>query len=1332
MINFKMTINDTIVDNQYILDSIEFTTESGMQDYTVGGLFIPCLKTKLHNDVNIAYSSTVEIFLIDEDGTEIPYGIFEPYEIKQSNLYRELTLYPQLYFSLNETYTPTQDTLTTRTLLQNMQLRLGFLVENIDDLDIVDMNGLKADSAMNLLKDIALVSATNIIINRTGKIEFKRITSNSTLYAIDGSNITELVKSDTFNYQITQVVGKVDDNSETEQFVCGYPTNTWNTLTITSQYMNQTVANNIYNATSTVSYSGFELKIFNAPINLEVLDKLQFTYKNESYTIPVMDMSIAYSRGGLVAKIKANVSAEVNKSNSGAKGSITSKIEVIKNITQELNTKVNIQDGQIDSLISQTTIIEDGQTVTLKDKYSQIKQDINGITLQVGTAEQKIEQLQQTVENGNYQILLTQEHFIFNSDANGEIFDTQQITTEVIAYKGNVEIENITIGDLPQIDGLTLSKEGKVITIVANKGTLLADNGFLEIPIIIDENRYIRKFSWAKSKRDDSSKYVNVTGDQVFRYVNGIPTPSILTLTAQKHGITSDGKWQYKNLVDEWVDWQVNGLVVTDTTLTINPYDKLYADEDVKLLQVRYIIDTIYDEFTTYKISDAQENTLVFLSNENHSFPCESDGTILRDIGTYSQVLALRGNSLIPAKVDISKIDVPSGMMIKVYNNTQYAANETGELITETSDTVVDETGNVIEYAYLSPEGIMEVVYYNVTDEDANNIADEYDNILISESGIWLEFIALGVNNNQQGYYVTDEDIKNISDEERKKLVSEGLLDDTINSSNNFKIGTLADNGTVIIPIEVDGFTFNKVFSWSKARKGEQGATANSASIVATSQVFKSKDGKVFTPETITLKPILHNVRYAKWQYSTNGGNRWIDVTNNKNGITIQNGELTLDNDSNLFTETTTSIVFKLLTTDINVYDTITISRLSDGNLDEIKVGIRNLLSKTGTKIKLLGYGEDNQLEDIYYLVSGNSTELMGKTITFSCDYEASAGTYGYMSIRTNGQPHENASVGYFELLSDVISLNDSFQGHITKTLTLSDDQSLGFTGIQLCLNNVVGDITISNCILTLGDVQVTWVPAPEDGTDYTSELINELRLIDLQEIIKQNQESSNRIDQILGDNVVTSTEKVDLVYDYDRATMSKESATNYYYSVNDATMNPLRLSMEEAYEKLTGVMIPILEDMNSDTEIKTDVIKNAFSVFYQAYEALMMALQSSVLIVITKYGTKIEQLDERISLTASKTEVMEDKVNQVDSHFDFTQAGFVEIYATTNGTKGRFATQITDQKLAFKDYGQEVAYISNQEMYITKATITNQLDISRFSIKPSGKGGIMFIYKED
>ena len=99
MIGFKMYINGNLIDNQYILDSIEFNIESGMNDYTVGQLLIPTAKIKLHNDVDITYDSVVKIFLVENDA-EVAYGVYEPYEIKQGNLARDIVLYPQCYFLL--------------------------------------------------------------------------------------------------------------------------------------------------------------------------------------------------------------------------------------------------------------------------------------------------------------------------------------------------------------------------------------------------------------------------------------------------------------------------------------------------------------------------------------------------------------------------------------------------------------------------------------------------------------------------------------------------------------------------------------------------------------------------------------------------------------------------------------------------------------------------------------------------------------------------------------------------------------------------------------------------------------------------------------------------------------------------------------------------------------------------------------------------------------------------------------------------------------------------------------------------------------------------------
>ena len=72
--------------------------------------------------------------------------------------------------------------------------------------------------------------------------------------------------------------------------------------------------------------------------------------------------------------------------------------------------------------------------------------------------------------------------------------------------------------------------------------------------------------------------------------------------------------------------------------------------------------------------------------------------------------------------------------------------------------------------------------------------------------------------------------------------------------------------------------------------------------------------------------------------------------------------------------------------------------------------------------------------------------------------------------------------------------------------------------------------------------------------------------------------------------------------------------------------------------------------------------------------------------------------------------------------------------YAVTNGVEGKFKTRITDQKLAFLESGEEVAYLSNKELYITNATILDTMNIGTITIVPSKKDGskcgIMFLWK--
>ena len=104
-------------------------------------------------------------------------------------------------------------------------------------------------------------------------------------------------------------------------------------------------------------------------------------------------------------------------------------------------------------------------------------------------------------EDGNdaYTVLLSNENHTFPSTYEGNIENAITITTVAIAYKGKTSITP-TIGTLPTVTGLSLSKSGNAVTIVANKGTSLTDTGTFKIPVIVDGITFEKTFSWSKSK----------------------------------------------------------------------------------------------------------------------------------------------------------------------------------------------------------------------------------------------------------------------------------------------------------------------------------------------------------------------------------------------------------------------------------------------------------------------------------------------------------------------------------------------------------------------------------------------------------------------------------------------------------------------------------------------------------------------------------------------------------------------------------------------------------------------------------------------------------------
>ena len=193
----------------------------------------------------------------------------------------------------------------------------------------------------------------------------------------------------------------------------------------------------------------------------------------------------------------------------------------------------------------------------------------------------------------------------------------------------------------------------------------------------------------------------------------------------------------------------------------------------------------------------------------------------------------------------------------------------------------------------------------------------------------------------------------------------------------------------------------NSVSSYKWARmKGENGTSASYVKIVESARIFAKPQGaKDYSPSTITLTPELTNCTFNKWQYSTNGGSSWTNITSGSNGLTVDSGVLTISKDSPLFTSSTTSVSFKVTASD-GSSDVSTIARLTDGinginGIDGINGvdGITPAFNQaSGTKVakSITGNNTTNQCKDLYYV---NYNNIADQKITISSDWEVTGDT---------------------------------------------------------------------------------------------------------------------------------------------------------------------------------------------------------------------------------------------------------------------------------------------------------------------------------------------------
>ena len=251
-----------------------------------------------------------------------------------------------------------------------------------------------------------------------------------------------------------------------------------------------------------------------------------------------------------------------------------------------------------------------------------------------------------------------------------------------------------------------------------------------------------------------------------------------------------------------------------------------------------------------------------------------------------------------------------------------------------------------------------------------------------------------------------------------------------------------------------DTFCLYKV---SDGATGAAGTAAKVARISASAFVFKSTNGGVsYTPASIAMTPSFQSVTYSKWQYSTDGGNTFVDAVSGSNGITISGGVLTLANSSALFDADTTAVTFRLISSDAATTDSTTIHKLADG-LSGLHVIVSNeahtLPKTTGGVVTYTGSGTtlrvfEGATELIYdgvgtsnsrWKVTTTASGITRGTLTDSGDY-LTVGDHSAMTGNT-------ASIKY--TVSGKRASGVAFSIDVYQSLSIAAQGDAGATGPQ-------------------------------------------------------------------------------------------------------------------------------------------------------------------------------------------------------------------------------------------------------------------------------------------
>lgn len=136
-----------------------------------------------------------------------------------------------------------------------------------------------------------------------------------------------------------------------------------------------------------------------------------------------------------------------------------------------------------------------------------------------------------------------------------------------------------------------------------------------------------------------NKKSVSIVGSQLFNYDGSSNVyPQTITLTTSSSGVSVSG-WYYKDSSNAWVSYPGSSAV---PTLTVTPQDNSFYN-DVATIRVETDDAAVYDVFSIYKIREGGSANIAFLSDEFITFNADSAGRVAITSKTI-RVIGYSGN----------------------------------------------------------------------------------------------------------------------------------------------------------------------------------------------------------------------------------------------------------------------------------------------------------------------------------------------------------------------------------------------------------------------------------------------------------------------------------------------------------------------------------------------------------------------------------------------------------------------------------------------------------------------------------------------------------------